>query len=365
MPLTKRHILIPGGIFVAFAALYVIISLVNGSDMLFGPVWDIGHYRSIAERGYEVYPCDPNIHYPVGEYCGNVGWFPAWPLAVKVLSLGQVLWGLLILPYLFALVGFILFYNTLRRLAGNTAAVIGAAGLASTPNAFYFLTGFPYSFMLTLFAVYLYYLYETRARGRLYILPAIALLISLTYPSAFLTAVIPFFMVVISFYRQKERAWGRLARDLTYHLAPFALGPLLLSLYFYFTFDDFLMILHFQEKYNRQWNFPFTVMWRSFTKYPLWYVENATLLYYGLIFILFARCRLKPELAAYALVFYLFSPTTGSLMSIYRHYLLIFPAAMMIGSSRRPLWAKILYILLGLALSLWRFYPIFMKGRLI
>ncbi len=365
MPVNWRHILIPGAIFIGFSALYVVISLVTGSDMLFRPIWDIGHYQSIAESGYEVYPCDPRIHYPVGDYCGNVGWFPAWPLAVRILSFGQVSRGLLILPYLFALLGFILFYNILRRHSNDSMAVIGTAALASTPNAFYFLTGFPYSFMLVLFCAYILYLYNPEFKGRIYVLPAIAFLISLSYPSAFLTAVIPFVMVIRSFFRQRERSWARLVRNLGYHLAPFALGPFLLSLYFYFTFDDFLLILHFQEKYNRQWNFPFTVIWRSFVKYPLWYVENATLLYYGVVLLAFARYRVKPELAVYSIVFYLFSPTTGTLMSIYRHFVLIFPAPMIVGASRRPLWVKLLFILLGFGLSLWRFYPIFMKGRLI
>ena len=77
MTMTRKHILIPVAIFIAFAALYVILSLANGSDILFRPVWDIGHYQSIAERGYEVYPCDPAVHWPLGEICGNVGWFPA------------------------------------------------------------------------------------------------------------------------------------------------------------------------------------------------------------------------------------------------------------------------------------------------
>ncbi len=362
----KNTIIVPSGIFAAFAALYVIITLIGGSDLLFKPVWDIGHYQTIAQSGYEIHPCDPAVDYPVGRYCGNVGWFPAWPLALKILSLNQVTIGIRILPYIFALLGFVLFYNILRFLANTTAAVIGTVALASLPGAFYFLTGFPYSFMLALFSLYLYYLYRAEARGRKYLLPIIAVLISLSYPSAFLTAVIPFIMVVREYFSdRKNRSIGSVTKDLAYYLLPFALGPLLLSLYFYLTFDDFLLILHFQEKYARQWNFPLIVIWRSLTEYPALYVENVALLYYGLIFIVFPRYRSKPELVGYFLLFYLFSPATGSIMSVYRHYLLLFPAAMIIGSSDRPLWVKISYAALGLALSLLRFFPIFMNGRLI
>lgn len=364
--MTKKHIIIPAGIFIVFAALYVIITLVDGSNLLFRPVWDIGHYRTIAESGYEIHPCDPAVDYPVGRYCGNVGWFPAWPLAVKILSLGQVGVGIRVLPYVLALIGFVLFYNVLRSLAGSMAAVIGTAAMASLPGAFYFLTGFPYSFMLTLFSLYLYYLYRAEARGRRYSLPIIAVLISLSYPSAFLTAIIPFIMVIREYVSGGEkRSVGGALKQLAYYLIPFALGPLLLSLYFYFKFDDFLLIMHFQEKYARQWNFPLTVIWKSLLDYPALYVENAALIFYGMIFFIFPRYRTKPELLGYVLLFYFFSPTTGSVMSIYRHYLLLFPTAMIIGASDRPIWVKVAYMAVGLALSLLRYYPVFMNGHLI
>lgn len=364
--MNRKNILIPAAVFLAFAALYVSISLINTSDLLFRPVWDIGHYQSIAERGYEVYPCDPEVHYPLGEICGNVGWFPGWPLAIKFLSLGQVGFALRFFPYLFALLGFILFYHILYRLADARAAVIGLIALASAPSAFYFLTGFPYSFMLFLFTAYLYYLYTPRARGRLILIPVIALVLSLTYPSAFLTAVIPLVMVISQYRSRAARPKiGGVLRDLAFYMIPFALGPLLLSAYYYVTFDDFLLIVHFQEKYHRQWGFPLSVLWSSLLQFPALYVENGAVLFYGLIFFVFARYRLRPELIAYFALLFLFSPTTGSITSVYRHYLILFPAAMIIGSSQRPLWVKIAFIVIGLTMALVRYFPIFMDGRLI
>ena len=366
MVMRTRHILTPAGVFGAFAVLYILISLINGNDLLFKPVWDIGHYQSIAERGYEVRPCDPAVDYPIGDICGNVGWFPTWPLVVKILSFGQVPFGLKVLPFLFALLGFILFYNLLLRLAGSQAAVIGTIALAATPTAFYYLTGFPYSLILVLVAAYLCFLYGPDARGRRYALPALALLISLSYPPAFLAAVIPLVMVLKQFMKKEHRPSVTTGlKDLAYYVVPFALGPLLLSAYFYFKFDDFFLITHFQAKYYRSWDFPLSVIWQSFLKFPALYVENASVLFYGLILVVFAPYRLKSELIAYFVLFLFFSPATGSITSVYRHYLLLFPAAMIIGSSPRPLWVKAVYIALGLLLSLLRFYPIFMNGRLI
>lgn len=362
----KKNVYLPILIFVLFAGLYFLLAAYNHNDLLFKPVWDIRHYQSIAEQGYQARPCDPTTDYPMGKICGNVGWFPGWPIVVRFLSLGQINLAFKIFPYIFALVGFVLFYNLLLSWSGGKTALIGTIALAATPSAFYYLTGFPYSFILFLFSIYLYYLYTPLARGRLLLLPTIALALSLTYPSAFLTAVIPLTWL-LNKLRKKEIS-GRpsiLLKHFCYYVIPFLLGPLLLSAYFYFRFDDFLLFVHFQEKYSRGWDFPLTVITNSLLQFPITYVENSTILFYGLTFIVFFRYRIKPELIVYLLVLFLFSPATGSVMSIYRHYLLLFPAAMVIGTSNRPLWLKLAYIAWGLSLAIMRFFPLFMKSRLI
>ncbi len=374
----KKHILIPIGVFVIFVALYVSISLIQGNDFLFRSVWDIGHYQSIAEKGYEVYPCDPAVHYPMGDICGNVGWFPAWPLAVKILSFGQVAFGLKYLPYLFTLLGFFFFYQLLLRWSDYKIALTGLIALTATPTAFYYLTGFPYSFILVLFTGYLYYLYKLNARGRTIILPALAILISLSYPSAFLAAVIPLVMIINRYRKKSQRPpFSALIKDLLYYLIPFALGPLILSIYFYFKFDDFLLILHFQEKYERNWGFPLAVIWQSLKHFQLtcgahfmqiehtYFAANFIVLWYGLIFFIFAPYRIKPELVAFVLLLFLFSPTTGSIFSIWRHYVMLIPAVMMIAMSPRPGWLKYAYIALGLFLALFIYFPIYIKGFLV
>ena len=374
----KKSILIPIAVFAAFAALYVSISLIRGNDFLFRSVWDIGHYQSIAERGYEVYPCDPAVHYPMGDICGNVGWFPAWPITVKILSLGQVALGLKYLPYLFTLLGFVFFYHLLLSWSDAKVALTGLIALAATPTAFYYLTGFPYSLILVLFTGYLYYLYNVKARGRIVILPLLGVLISLSYPSAFLTAIIPLVMLINRYRKSNQRpSITEAAKDLLFYLAPFALGPLILSIYFYFKFDDFLLILHFQEKYERNWGFPLAVIWQSLKHFQLtcsahfmqvehtYFAANFIVLWYGLVFFVFTPYRTKPELVAFVAMLFLFSPTTGSIFSIWRHYVLLIPAVMMIAMSGRPAWLKYGYLALGLLIALIIYFPTYIKGYLV
>ena len=373
-----RNISIPIIVFIVFAGLYTAIAVSSDNDFFFRPVWDIDHYRSIADNGYEVRPCDPARDYPMGKICGNAGWFPGWPLAVKTLAIGQVDWGLKVLPYLFTLLGFVLLFKLTVRLAGRTEATIGLIALGAGPTAFYLLTGFPYGFMLFLFSAYLYCLYSPDLKARKYLMPLTAVMLSLSYPSAFLTAVIPAVWLINQYRLRAARpGLGMIVRDVLFYLIPFALGPLMLSLYFYLAHNDFLLILHFQEKYDRNWGFPLTVIWESLRNFQFstgahfmriehsYFAANFIILWYGLIFFLFAPWRTKPELSAYVLLLFLFSPTTGSVFSIWRHYVLLFPAALMIAQSTRPRWMKLAWAGVGLFLALFIYFPEFLRGYLV
>jgi hypothetical protein len=69
--------------------------------------WDSGNYLSIARHGYTLAHCVPRATSPftTGEWCGTVGWFPLYPLAMRMvgaLGLGAPRAGLL-LAELFAL----------------------------------------------------------------------------------------------------------------------------------------------------------------------------------------------------------------------------------------------------------------------
>src|SRR5271157_748696 len=51
--------------------------------------WDSGIYISIASTGYTLFPCAGKYGYPMTatEFCGNAGWFPGYPILIKLLSL--------------------------------------------------------------------------------------------------------------------------------------------------------------------------------------------------------------------------------------------------------------------------------------
>jgi len=364
-----KKYLIPIAIYLIFIGLYIGLSKAENNDFLFQPVWDVQHYLDISEIGYQVYPCTPGVDGYAGQICGNSGWYPMWPIIVKIfrpLTGGSSRITFIGLAFIFSLIFFLTFFRFMEKQYDIKAAGITLSALAFGPASFYLITGFPYALFCLLFILYLILIYKQESTYRNIALFVLGLMISLTYPTGILIAVVP--AIYYLFPADKSRIDVRSAGywlKLTYYVLPFILGLFLLWTYFYFKFDDFFLQLHFQEKYHRTWAVPFWIMLKSLFKEPILSPENLSILWFGLIFILFTPGKLKKELWIAGLVLYLFSLTTGTTMSIYRHYLLILPAYMMIGVSSRPLWLKILYIAIGLLISLKILFPLFMAYRLI
>lgn len=364
-----KKYLIPALIFLVFIGLYSGISAYKSNYFLFMPVWDIAHYVSISETGYQVYPCTPGVEYPAGKICGNAGWYPFWPLVIKLF---RPIFGnssrtaFIVLSILFTLFSLIILYRFVEKKFGKQDAIITALALSFGPASFYFLTGFPYAILMLLFAVYIWLLYESDGIKRDIGLFLTAVAISLTYPTGILFAFIPLVKSISLAIKSRKEGQSKIPWKRTAILIlPFIIGPLLLWSYFYFRFDDFFLQLHFQEKYQRTWAIPLEIIFRSLTQQPLFSPENISIIWYGLAFLLFLPGKIEPELWIAALVLYLFSPATGTTMSIYRHYLIIFPAYLMIGTSRRPLWLRLGFIAVGLILALIILFPLFISSKLI
>ena len=360
---------VPVLIFVCFAGLYYSIGLLSRDKALFKPVWDIQHYVDISETGYDAHPCTPR-DYPPGRVCGNVGWYPGWPLVMKAFRPvigGSPIATYIILSALLTMAGFIVLYRFVDKIAGKMAAFFSVMALAGSPAGFYLLTGFPYALFLFLFAVYLHVFYSRTFCLRDVMLVVLAIGMSLTYPTGLLFALIPFVHELVRHWKSGgfKLNFNRDGKTIFVYILPFFLGLLILWTYFYFRFDNFFVQLDFQARYHRTWSFPLTVIYRSLVGYPISSPENLVLIWYGLALLLFIPYKIKPELWVLGVVLFLFSPATGNTMSIYRHYLAAFPIYLMIGMSPRPMWFKGAFIAVGLAFSLIWLLPTFLDFKLI
>jgi 4-amino-4-deoxy-L-arabinose transferase-like glycosyltransferase len=292
-----------------------------------------------------------------------------WPITIAIFRPvfgGSTKTTYLFLAYLFSFLAILLFYKFIKEHYDIKAAIIGLLALIFGPASFYYLSGFPYALFALLFMIYIFYLYKPPGKVREMVLAGTGLAMSLTYPTGILVAIIPF-VWYLSEQRQNNAIWKNRVYwlKLAKYILPFVIGPLLLWFYFYLKFDDFFLQLHFQEKYNRTWAIPFVVIIKSLINNPIFSPENAVIIWFGLAFILFSGRRFKKELWITGLVLLLFSPSTGTMMSLYRHYLLIFPAYMMVGVASRPLWLKLFFIVFGIYLSLSLFFPEYISGQLI
>jgi hypothetical protein len=114
--------------------------------------WDSTHYLTIAKGGYEFYRCPPD--YPFRGWCGNAGWFPAYPWGVGALHhLGLPLPGIAaVVPWLFTAGTLVLLWNTFfgRRASPTVLAALVYAAFA--PGQIYDYAVFPLS-MLAFFTV--------------------------------------------------------------------------------------------------------------------------------------------------------------------------------------------------------------------
>jgi len=191
----QKKYLIPIAIYLCFIMAYTGYSAVKNNNFLYQPVWDVGHYLTISETGYEVLPCTDASGKPTGGICGNVGWYPAWPIVtalVRPIVGGSSQLAFSGLAFMFSFLLFLLLFELMNRLYDGKTATLAVLALAASPAAFYLITGFPYALMLTLLFLYLLLLYNQHSPKRDIGLFITALAISLCYPSGILYAIIPF-----------------------------------------------------------------------------------------------------------------------------------------------------------------------------
>ena len=289
----SKSFLIPTLVLVGFA-LAVITAMSIGERKPYSLArmliqWDGQHYLSIAREGYQKYPCTDNP----ALICGNVGWFPIYPLAAR--AVGTILrpfgpdmrWGMLATSLLSFWLALLLLYRLIARRFDSRTATFSLIALVSFPTSFYFLTAFPYAFYLLL-AVLVFYLLDTE-RFLAAALPAA--LLAATYPSGIVIG-LPILWTLIA---GRNRLAQRDKFSLLAATAAVGLGLLGYGLYYWYRFNDFFLYVHFQSKpyYAHEASFPLMPIIHSLRDLPVGHPIFVMLLFVIATLLLFYRRRLR------------------------------------------------------------------------
>jgi hypothetical protein len=144
--------------------------------------WDSGLYEQIARSGYSLFRCQPP--YAPGTWCGDAGWFPAYPWLVGVLHLvGLPVQGTaVVVSWTFAAATLVLVWMTFLERSVRVRAIGALLFAAFAPGQVYHYAVFPLSMLAFWTLAHLWFLH----RGRWLAAGASGAVALLSYPAGVL-----------------------------------------------------------------------------------------------------------------------------------------------------------------------------------
>ncbi len=248
----SRFALEAGGAFLLSTVIVLLAATASGTNpFALGSYqrWDSGIYLSIANDGYNLFPCLPP--YPPDQWCGVAGWMPGYPLAIRLLSL---LLGIryhasaVLLASVFHYLSLVMLRALVWRISPSCSAFWPLLLAAMFPGSVYYQAMFPISMMLFFALVSLWLI----AGGHLLVGALAAATAAFTYSTGFLMMGVVFAGVAIC----DDRPWrSRLATAAGYATIA-ALGLFVVFAIHYFVVGRWNAFFLVQAKYGHGLHFP-------------------------------------------------------------------------------------------------------------
>ncbi len=162
-----RRIWVPLLLWAAAAGAVLALASAFGYSPFNGSTWsrfDSIHYEGIARDGYDLYRCPLDYKPDPGGWCGDAGWFPAYPwLFGAVHRIGLPLRGsAVVVSFVFAAATVVLLWNTFLRRRRDILVVGGLAYAAWAPGQIYDYAIFPMSLLAFFTVAHLWLLHRGR-----------------------------------------------------------------------------------------------------------------------------------------------------------------------------------------------------------
>jgi hypothetical protein len=307
--------------------------------------WDSTHYESIARGGYDLHRCALGETGGGDTWCGNAAWLPGYPLLMATvhatgISLG---WAGVIVSWLFALATLVLLWRTFLRDMRRIAAVVGLIFAAVAPGLVYRYAVYPLSMFVFLTAAYLALLVRERWAGAGLVGAAAVI----TYPIGVTLPVVAAAWIVLTYRRGRVRAVALAASP-----APVAVGLFILAQRI--QTGRWTAFFDAQSRYDTGIHNPIGVTWNSFLlvyrdDHPFGHYragELQTVIVAVIVATVLARyvarwrttSRVDHLLVIWAAITWAF-PATQANVSLWRHYAVLTPLAVLVARLSRPVQA--------------------------
>lgn len=165
-----RHLGPPLFVFILARLFLLIVAASSQVDLSGTDLWerfDSGHYLSIAIRGYSYYPCSAEENFGPEAWCGTSGWFPGYPMLIKILSFlfPSPEWTAVFLSALFHLGTLTLLWSGFFQSFWNRKSVLCLSLAAFFPGQIYYHAIFPLSISTFLALLFLLLIRKNKVIG--------------------------------------------------------------------------------------------------------------------------------------------------------------------------------------------------------
>lgn len=325
--------------------------------------WDSGHYLQIANCGYEFFPCAGKFGYPLNaqEMCGNTGWFPGYPLLIKLFSF--FFHDSLTIAGILSKLNFILSLFLVLKISKLNEFSLRNILFLSIPafsfSFIYYNTIFPISSILLCTLASLYFF----IKRKIWITGIFCFLASFFYPTGFLLSIV--FAIIILL--RKDVSIKQKTFDLLIPTIMGVLGFLLVFIIFQITVNDWAAFIKVQAKYGHGFQSPIKNMKIFFQQNSLFnpssinnfiqYQSLVVVISYCLFtFYFFYYRKFYNELYLwtflYITLFFIFPWSVGGDLSRYRAESLLFPFVFLLQDIRTKWLATILICLLFIGIPI-------------